>query len=108
MVPPPEGTVGRPRGGRTALSLEAGSGTIGSATPTHPTKASMSIEIGMTGPVVQRETRYVTVDGNDAAATVAHRLNEVIAIYRSPPVRRQTGRFRSTGSERSAASRRRW
>ena len=45
----------------------------------------MSIEIGMTGTVVQRETRYVTVDGNDAAATVAHRLSEVIAIYRSPP-----------------------
>ena len=45
----------------------------------------MSIEIGMTGPVVQRETRYVTVDGNDAAATVAHRLSEVIAIYPITP-----------------------
>ncbi|MDH4070954.1 MAG: pyruvate:ferredoxin (flavodoxin) oxidoreductase, partial [Ignavibacteria bacterium] len=30
-------------------------------------------------------SRYVTLDGNEAAASVAHRLNEVIAIYPITP-----------------------
>jgi pyruvate/2-oxoacid:ferredoxin oxidoreductase alpha subunit len=39
----------------------------------------------MAGLAVERETRHVTVDGNEAAGTVAHRLSEVIAIYPITP-----------------------
>jgi pyruvate-ferredoxin/flavodoxin oxidoreductase len=31
----------------------------------------------------------ITVDGNEAVARVAYRLNEVLAIYPSTPIRRQ-------------------
>jgi pyruvate-ferredoxin/flavodoxin oxidoreductase len=34
---------------------------------------------------VEQRTRFVTIDGNEAAATVAHRLSEVIAIYPITP-----------------------
>ena len=31
------------------------------------------------------ESQFVTIDGNQAAATVAHKLNEVVAIYPITP-----------------------
>ncbi len=34
---------------------------------------------------IQRVKHYVTIDGNEAAASIAHRVNEVIAIYPITP-----------------------
>jgi len=35
--------------------------------------------------MIQQETRYVTIDGNEAVAYIAHKTNEVIAIYPITP-----------------------
>jgi pyruvate-ferredoxin/flavodoxin oxidoreductase len=52
------------------------------------------------------ERRFVTVDGNEAAASVAHRLSEVIAIYPITPSSARSARASPRGW--SSASARAW
>ena len=45
--------------------------------------------------------QYVTVDGNEAAASIAHRLSEVIAIYPITPAS-PMGNWPTPGPRRAA------